>query len=161
MAPVPPPPTDPDRSAIVRPAIVYAILFGAQGAYLPYISIYLVSTGLDLGTVGALIALFALVSLVAAPSWGALADGIGDVRGPVIIACLLSGGAVVLLAVAVGPLAIAIATALLAATWAGVIPLVDSQTIRIVGHRDRFGQARAPGSGRSWSSRSRRARCWP
>jgi PPP family 3-phenylpropionic acid transporter len=135
------------RAAIVRPAIVYALLFGAQGAYLPYISIYLVSTGLDLGTVGALIALFAAVSLVAAPSWGALADGIGDVRGPVVIASLLSGGAVLLLAVAVGPLAIAIATALLAATWAGVIPLVDSQTVRIVGHRDRFGQARAPGSG--------------
>ena len=152
MDPVPPPATDraqpiAGRAAIVRPAIVYALLFGAQGAYLPYISIYLVSTGLDLGTVGALIALFAAVSLVAAPSWGALADGIGDVRGPVVIASLLSGGAVLLLAVAVGPLAIAIATALLAATWAGVIPLVDSQTVRIVGHRDRFGQARAPGSG--------------
>ena len=152
MDPVPRPATDRAQptagpAAIVRPAIVYALLFGAQGAYLPYISIYLVSTGLDLGTVGALIALFAAVSLVAAPSWGALADGIGDVRGPVVIASLLSGGAVLLLAVAVGPLAIAIATGLLAATWAGVIPLVDSQTVRIVGHRDRFGQARAPGSG--------------
>ncbi|MEA2519991.1 MAG: 1 like family, partial [Chloroflexota bacterium] len=70
--------------AVLRPAIVYAILFGAQGAYLPYIGIYLASTGLDLGTVGALIALFAAVSVVAAPWWGALADASGDIRGPVL-----------------------------------------------------------------------------
>ena len=134
-------------TSVFRPAIVYALLFGAQGAYLPYIPIYLASTGLDLGTVGALIALFAVVSLVAAPSWGALADGIGDVRGPVVVAGFLSGGAVLLLALAVGPLALAGATILLAATFAGVIPMIDSQTVRLVGQRDRFGQARAPGSG--------------
>ncbi len=133
--------------AILRPAIVYALLFGAQGAYLPYIALFLASTGVDLGTVGALIALFAVVGLVAAPAWGALADGIGDVRGPVVVAGVLSGGAALLLAVAVGPLALAVATALLAATWAGVIPMVDSQAVRIVGHRDRFGQVRGPGSG--------------
>jgi MFS transporter, PPP family, 3-phenylpropionic acid transporter len=137
----------PASTGVVRPAIVYAMLFGAQGAYLPYIPIYLASTGLDLGTVGALIAMFAAVSLVAAPSWGALADGIGDVRGPVAIASVLSGGAVFLLAIAVGPIALALATALLAATFAGVIPMIDSQTVRLVGHRDRFGLARAPGSG--------------
>ena len=143
-------PTDarpPSTGVILRPAIVYAILFGAQGAYLPYISIYLASTGLDLGTVGALIALFAAVSLVAAPSWGSLADAVGDVRGPVVVAGFLSGAAVVLLAVAVGPLALAVATALLAAAWAGVVPMIDSQAVRLVGHRDRFGRARAPGSG--------------
>jgi MFS transporter, PPP family, 3-phenylpropionic acid transporter len=137
----------PASTSVLRPAIVYAMLFGAQGAYLPYIAIYLASTGLDLGTVGALIALFAAVSLVAAPSWGALADGIGDVRGPVAVAGVLSGGAALLLAVAVGPLALALAIALLAAMFAGIIPMVDSQTVRLVGHRDRFGLARAPGSG--------------
>jgi PPP family 3-phenylpropionic acid transporter len=135
-----------NRTSVLRPAIVYALLFGAQGAYLPYIGVYFASGGLSLGTVGALIALFAVVSLVAAPGWGALADGIGDVRGPVVVAALLSGGAVLLLSAAVGPLALAAATVLLAASWAGVIPMVDSQTVRLVGARDRFGQARAPGS---------------
>ena len=146
-APATAPVTAPPSTAVLRPAIVYALLFGAQGAYLPYIPIYLASTGLDLGTVGALIALFAAVSLIAAPSWGALADGIGDVRGPVLVAGVLSGGAILLLTVAVGPIALALATALLAATFAGIIPMVDSQTVRLVGHRDRFGLARAPGSG--------------
>ena len=133
--------------AVLRPAIVYAILFGAQGAYLPYISIYLASTGLDLGTVGALIALFAAVSVVAAPWWGALADSSGDIRGPVVVAGLLSGVAVLALALAVGPVLIALATIFLAAAWAGVIPMIDSRAVRMVGHRDRFGQARASGSG--------------
>ena len=137
----------PAQPSVVRPAIVYALLFGAQGAYLPYIAVYLASTRLDLGTVGALIALFAAVSLVAAPAWGALADSLGDIRGPVLVAGFLSGAAVILLAVAVGPLALAIGIALLAAAWAGVIPMIDSRAVQMVGHRDRFGQARAPGSG--------------
>jgi MFS family permease len=140
------PSSGPTSGAILRPAIVYAILFGAQGAYLPYIPIYLASTKLDLGTVGALIALFAAVSLVAAPAWGALADSLGDIRGPVLLAGFLSGAAVALLAMSVGPLALGIAIALLAAAWAGVIPMIDSRAVRMVGHRDRFGQARAPGS---------------
>ena len=63
-------PRPPAPASVLRPAIVYAILFGAQGAYLPYISIFLASTGLDLGTVGTLIALYAAVSLVAAPGCG-------------------------------------------------------------------------------------------
>src|SRR5829696_2568530 len=100
------------RGSVLRPAIVYAILFGAQGAYLPYVSVYLRSTGLDLGTVGALIALFATVSLVAAPAWGALADAIGDIRGPVLVAGVLSGLSVVLLAIASGPLALALSIVL-------------------------------------------------
>ena len=154
-APTPAPAAAPDSTpppagapaAVLRAAIVYSILFGAQGAYLPYISLYLAASGLGLGSVGALIALFAAVSLIAAPAWGALADGIGDVRGPVLVAGLLSGAVVALLAVAVGPLALAIAMALLAATWAGVIPMIDSQAVRLVGRRERYGQARAPGSG--------------
>ncbi len=133
--------------AVLRPAIVYSILFGAQGAYLPYISIYFASTGLDLGTVGVLIALFAAVSVVAAPWWGAFADAGGDIRGPVLVAGLLSGVAVLALALAVGPVLLALATSFLAAAWAGVIPMIDSRAVRMVGHRDRFGQARAPGSG--------------
>ena len=146
MVQEPTPSTAPAPGAILRPAVVYAILFGAVGSYFPYISVYLASTGLDLGTVGALIALFAAVSLVAAPAWGALADSLGDVRGPILAAGILSGAAVVLLAVSVGPLALAMAMAVLAAVWTGVNPMIDSRAVRMVGHRDRFGQARAPGS---------------
>lgn len=134
-------------TSVLRPAIVYSILFGAQGAYYPYISIFLASSGLDLGTVGALIGLYAAVSLVAAPSWGGVADALGDVRGPVLIASVASAAAIALLAVGQTPLALAVAMALSAATFAGVIPMIDSQAVRIVGRRERFGLVRAPGSG--------------
>jgi PPP family 3-phenylpropionic acid transporter len=136
----------PSSSSVARPAIVYALLFGAVGAYVPYIALYLGSRGLDLGTVGALIALHAAVSLVAAPSWGAIADGTGDPRAPILAAGLLSAGAAGLLAIAAAPLTLALAIGLLAAAWAGITPMVDSRAVRIVGHRDRFGQARAWGS---------------
>ncbi len=101
-------------SSVARPAIVYALLFGAVGAYIPYLSVYLSFKGLDLGTVGALIALQATVSLVAAPSWGALADRRGDVRGPILVATFLSAGAAILFALVSGPVLLAASIALLA-----------------------------------------------
>jgi len=136
----------PARGGITGPAIVYAALFGAVGAYVPYIAVYLGSRGLELGTVGALIALHAAISLIAAPGWGALADGIGDARRPLLVAGLLAGGA----AAAVGlvdtlPL-LAASMVLLAASTAGMIPLTDSRVVRVMGDRNRFGQARASGS---------------
>jgi PPP family 3-phenylpropionic acid transporter len=134
------------RLSIARPAIVYSLLFGAVGAYVPYIALYLGSRGLNLGTVGALIALFAAVSLVAAPSWGAIADGIGDARGPILVATCLAGGAAALLGLATGLPTLAFAIAALAASVAGIVPMVDSRVVRVLGGRDRFGQARASGS---------------
>ena len=138
--------TTPAPASILRPALVYVVLFGAAGAYLPYISIFLASTGLDLGSIGALIGLYAAVSLVAAPSWGAIADAVGDVRGPVLVAAVLSTLSIGLLGIAASPLTVAIAIALLAASYAGIIPMVDSRAVRLVGQRERFGIARAPGS---------------
>ena len=134
------------RDVLVRPAIVYALLFGAIGAYIPYISVYLGSRGLDLGTVGALIALFSAVSLFAAPSWGAVADGIGDARGPILVAAVLSAAAAALLASVATPALLAIAIACLAASLGGIVPMVDSRVVRVLGGRERFGQARASGS---------------
>ncbi|HXI80976.1 MAG TPA: hypothetical protein VNM34_09195, partial [Verrucomicrobiae bacterium] len=42
-----PAPSPPSGSSVVRPAIVYALLFGAVAAYIPYISVFLRSTGLE------------------------------------------------------------------------------------------------------------------
>jgi MFS transporter, PPP family, 3-phenylpropionic acid transporter len=111
----------------------------------PYIALYLRSRGLDLGTVGALIALYATVSLFAAPTWGAIADAIRDARGPILVASLLTAVATAVLAAASTPLALGLSIAALAAAWAGITPMVDSRAVRLV-HRDRFGQARASGS---------------
>jgi len=133
-------------SSVARPAIVFALLFGAVAAYAPYIAVYLRSKGLELGTVGLLIALQAAVGLVAAPAWGALADRRGDVRGPILVASLVAAGAAVLLATVSGPLLLAASIALVATGMAGITPMVDSRAVRLVGQRERFGRARAWGS---------------
>jgi PPP family 3-phenylpropionic acid transporter len=145
-APAPTPASSGASASVVRPAIVYALLFGAVAAYSPYIAVYLRSTGLDLGTVGILIALHATVSLIAAPIWGALADGLGDARAPILASSVLAAGAAILLAIAQQPLALTASIVLVAAGTAGIIPMVDSKAVRMVGQRDRFGRARAWGS---------------
>jgi MFS transporter, PPP family, 3-phenylpropionic acid transporter len=89
---------------------------------------------------------FAVVGLFAAPAWGAIADSAGDVRGPILVGALLAGGAMVLVAFSADPLTLAISMGLLASMTAGLGPMIDSRTVRMVARRERFGQARAWGS---------------
>ena len=140
-------PPAPVPASIVRPAVVYFLLFGAVAAYFPYIAVYFRSIGLDLPAIGLLAALNAGVAVVAAPAWGALVDRTRDVRGPLLIAGLWSAAAGVWLAVTREPLLVGIAVVTLAAGSAGLGPMLDSRTIQIVGkNRDRYGRARAFGS---------------
>jgi PPP family 3-phenylpropionic acid transporter len=140
-------PTPPVQLSIVRPAVIYFVLFGAVASYFPYIALYYQSIGIGLPEIGLLAALAAGVSVVAAPIWGAIVDRAGDVRGPLAVAGLWSGIAGIWLATAREPLVVAIAVAALAAGMAGLGPMLDSRTIDIVGaNRDRYGRARAFGS---------------
>ena len=140
-------PPVPVPAFIVRPAVVYFLLFGAVAAYFPYIAVYFRSIGLDLPAIGLLAALNAGVAVVAAPAWGALVDRTRDVRGPLLVAGLWSAAAGIWLAVTREPLLVGIAVVTLAAGSAGLGPMLDSRTIQIVGkNRDRYGRARAFGS---------------
>jgi PPP family 3-phenylpropionic acid transporter len=133
--------------SIVRPALVYMALFGAVGAYFPYIGVFFQSIGLSLEVVGLFGALNSGIALLAAPAWGAVADWVRDVRGPLVAAGLFSAGAAAILAVVRDPIAVALGVCLLAAGAAGLGPMLDSRTIDIVGeNRDRFARARAWGS---------------
>ena len=140
-------PSAPVPASIVRPAVVYFLLFGAVAAYFPYIAVYFRSIGLDLPAIGLLAALNAGVAVVAAPAWGALVDRTRDVRGPLLVAGLWSAAAGIWLAVTREPILVGIAVVTLAAGSAGLGPMLDSRTIQIVGkNRDRYGRARAFGS---------------
>ena len=131
----------------VRPAIVYAALFGALGAYFPYASVLLASRGLELGAIGLLLALHGVVSLVAAPAWGALADRAGDAGRPLLVSSLVAGLGAIALAMARDPLGIAAALAVLAVGTGGMVPLVDTRAVELAGaSRERFARARAWGS---------------
>jgi PPP family 3-phenylpropionic acid transporter len=135
------------QPSVVRPAIVYFLLFGAVGAYFPYISVFFRSIGLSLGEIGVLTALAGITAVVAAPIWGAVVDRRRDVRWPLLVAGGSSALAAVWLGLSHEPLAIALAVIGLAAGTAGLGPMLDSRTIEIVGaNRDRYGRARAWGS---------------
>jgi PPP family 3-phenylpropionic acid transporter len=134
-------------AAMVGPAIVYIALFGAVGAWYPYQSVFLASRGLDLATIGLLLALFGVVSLVAAPVWGAIADRMGVISRPLVAASLVAAAGAAWLAVANELSSIAAAVALMSLGVAGMIPLTDTRTVELAGsNRERYARARAFGS---------------
>jgi MFS transporter, PPP family, 3-phenylpropionic acid transporter len=137
---------DPNPS-VVRPAIVYFALFGALGAYFPYIAVFFGSIGLSLPEIGLLSALNAGIAVVAAPTWGAIVDRARDIRAPIVVAGAWSALAAVWLGLSREPAMVAFAVIVLAGGMAGLGPMLDTRTIEIVdSDRDRYGRARAWGS---------------
>jgi PPP family 3-phenylpropionic acid transporter len=133
--------------AMVAPAIVYVALFAGVGAWYPYQSVLLASRGLDFGEIGLLLALNAVVMLVAAPVWGAVADRAGVIHRPLLVASVVAAIGAAWLAFAHDVGSTAAALAVMAAGAGGVIPLADTRTIELAGSdRNRFGRARAFGS---------------
>lgn len=141
------PPPHRETISIARPTIVYVALFGAVGAWAPYLSVHFASIGLPLEVIGLLTALTAAVGLVAAPGWGALVDRFRTVPTLLAAAALCSAGAAGWLAIARDPVGITLAVAALAVGMSGLAPMLDSRTVEMLGdERDRFARARAWGS---------------
>ena len=134
-------------SPTVAARLAYLALYGAIGASFPYLAVFYSSRGLDLATIGLLTALVAGAGLVAAPLWGAVADrfaGSGPVL-PLAAALAAAGGAA--LALAHGPIVIAVAAVGMALAHSGLGPTLDARALETVrGNRDRYGGLRAWGS---------------
>lgn len=133
--------------SIVRPSIVYMALFTAVGAFVPYMAVFYRSIGLGVEVVGLMAALWAAAGLVAAPAWGMVADRLGSVRYPLVLAGVWAALAALGLGVLQEPLLVPPFVVAISAALAGIIPMLDARTVEIVGtDRDRFGRARAWGS---------------
>jgi len=133
--------------SVARPAVVYVLVFAAIGAWIPYWTVFLQSLGVGLGAIGLLAGVSAAAAIVAAPAWGAAADRLGDVRGPLLVASLWAAAVAAALALSSAPGLVAVEIALLSVGGAGIVPLVDTRTIELLGvDRDRFGRVRAVGS---------------
>jgi MFS transporter, PPP family, 3-phenylpropionic acid transporter len=134
-------------ASVVRPAIVMAAFFASLGAWFPYIAVYYASIDLSVESIGLLFALQAAVSLAAAPLWGAFVDHLGTVRGSLLVAAVGTALGGTLLALAPSPPVIIVAVIALAVSGSGIIPMLDSRTVDMLGaDRDRYGRARAWGS---------------
>ena len=135
------------RGALTRSAIVYMLLFCAVGCWSAYASVLFPDLGVGLAVIGLLASVPAAVSIVGAPTWGLVADRLGDVRPPLLVAGLWAASAAALLVLQPPMPWIALVVAILAAGSSGLTPLVDARTVERLGRaRDRFGEARAFGS---------------
>jgi len=133
--------------AMVAPAVVYVALFAAVGAWYPYQSVLLASRGLDFAEIGLLLALNAVVGLVAAPIWGAIADRAGIINVPLLVTSIVAAAGAAWLAFANDVASTAAALSVMAVGTAGLIPLTDTRTVELAGtSRERFARARAFGS---------------
>jgi PPP family 3-phenylpropionic acid transporter len=133
--------------SIARPAIVYAAFFTAVGAFVPYMAVFYRSLGLGVEVVGLLSALWAAAGLVAAPAWGMVADRLGSVRYPLVLAGTWAALATLGLGILQEPLLVPPFAVAISAALAGIVPMLDARTVAMVGaDRNRFGRARAWGS---------------
>jgi PPP family 3-phenylpropionic acid transporter len=138
----------PGQSASIVPsAAVYLLLFSAVGCWSAYATVLFADQGLDLATIGLLASVPSAVAIVGAPTWGLIADRLGDVRPPLLAAALWGATAATLLALQPPIPWVILVVMLLAGGTSGLTPLVDSRTVERLGRaRERFGQARAFGS---------------
>ena len=135
------------RGTLTRSAVVYMLLFSAVGCWSAYAPVLFQDLGVGLAVIGLLASVPAAVAIIGAPSWGLVADRLGDVRPPLLVAGLWAAAAAALLALEPPMPWIAIVVAILAAGSSGLTPLVDARTVERLGRaRDRFGEARAFGS---------------
>jgi PPP family 3-phenylpropionic acid transporter len=133
--------------SILRPSIVYAAFFTAVGAFVPYMAVFYRSIGLSVEVVGLMAALWAAAGLLAAPAWGMVADRLGSVRYPLVLAGVWAALAALGLGVLREPLLVPPFAVAISAALAGIVPMLDARTVEMVGaDRDRFGRARAWGS---------------
>lgn len=134
-------------SPSARASMAYVTFFAGIGAAFPYLPVYYRSLGLDLGIIGALAAVSALVGLVSSPVWGALADRFPHSRLILPLAALVSAAGVALLSVADSAPAVLLSVVFFASAAGGVAPTLDARALEAVREdRDRYGRLRAWGS---------------
>src|SRR5687767_14169079 len=113
---------------LLPPTLFYFCWLAAMGFYIPYVSLYYRSAGLDLAQIGLLVALPGLLQIIATPVWGLVADGLQIHR---VLLPLAAAGTLlpVLLTGQTGRFDLLLAlVALLALFTAPVTPLADSAT---------------------------------
>ena len=138
--------TSGDRGTLVVGAAFFCV-FGAWGAFLPFIAIYYRSLGYEASTIGWLTGLPLLVTIVATPAWGALADA--RHRHRAVLATTCAGATVAALLLASGDrVAWLLPMALVHAAFASAGPaLIDSSAlVALTGRHAEYGRLRLWGS---------------
>jgi PPP family 3-phenylpropionic acid transporter len=126
---------------------VYGFQFLAIGAWNAYATVYFEELGLPISLIGVLSAVPAAVAILASPAWGLVADRLGDMRPPYLVASIIAATSGFVIAAGLGPVGVVLGVLGLSIGAAGMSPLIDARTIqRVWPHRERYGQARVAGS---------------
>jgi PPP family 3-phenylpropionic acid transporter len=126
---------------------MYLIAYGAIGILFPYLAIYYRGLGLSGKEIGILAGVTPIVSLFAAPFWGAVADATQRQKALMIFA--FGATPLVMLGVffARSFTALFILAALLAFVNAPLMPILDNSTLKLLGpRRNEYGKLRVWGS---------------
>ncbi len=129
-------------------ALYYFTFFAAIGILVPYINLYYESVGLDTGRIGILAALPTVVSLVASPLWGVVADRLRLHKVLLPIAMIGNAIVVVLLLQMHQFVFLAIFVLLQAFFGSPIGPMADNAILEMLGEqgRHRYGSLRLWGA---------------
>ena len=129
-------------------ALYYFTFFAAIGILIPYINLYYESVGLDVGRIGILAALPTVVSLVASPLWGAVADRLRLHK--VLLPVAILGNAVVVFLLLQMHQFVFLAMFVLLQSFFGspIGPMADNAILEMLGkeERHRYGSLRLWGA---------------
>jgi PPP family 3-phenylpropionic acid transporter len=132
---------------MIAPRFVYFFYFAALANLAPYLALYFQSLGMTGSQIGILTGIPPVLGLIAAPTWGALADVTRQHKR--ILFLTITGAALTALALAMvnGFLRLALVVTAFSFFFAPIIPLVDNSVIEQLGpRREEYGKQRAWGS---------------
>jgi PPP family 3-phenylpropionic acid transporter len=131
----------------LRLGLFYAAYFLFGGVQLPFFPLWLEARGLDPGTIGIVIAVPTLVRILITPVIAHQADRHRALKGALVSGAIVGLGAMTLVAIAPGPLAILATFTLAMAALAPMLSLSDAYALNGLGARGRaYGPVRLWGS---------------
>jgi PPP family 3-phenylpropionic acid transporter len=133
--------------ALFAPKAIYFCFYAAGASLIPYLTLYYRELGLSGAQIGLLVGISPLITWLAAPFWGALADSTRRHRTILTLTILGTMAMVVLIAWANSLLALLPIVAFYAFFAAPIMPLVDNSVMESLGERrELYGRQRLWGA---------------
>lgn len=120
---------------LFAPKAFYFCFYAASASLIPYLTLYYRESGLNGAQIGLLVGIPPVVTWLAAPFWGAVADGTRRYRAILNLTLLGTMAAIALLARADGLLWLLMVVTIYAFFAAPVMPLVDNSVLEQLGER--------------------------
>ena len=132
---------------MIAPRAIYFFYFAALANLAPYLALYYQSLGLTGGQIGILIGISPIAGLIAAPSWGALADTTRQHKRILLLTIAASSISVFILSFIHTYAWLVLIVAVYAFFTTPIIPLVDNSVLELLGdRRQEYGKQRVWGS---------------